>query len=68
MRFVEGMPMKTGTFGGRQAGAVDGPAADKHYQRAMAKHGERQGFHMMQVCHLVWSAASRPGYLKHTCV
>lgn len=29
MRYVEEMSMKTGTFGQRQAGAVDGPAADK---------------------------------------
>lgn len=66
MRYVEEMSMKTGTLGQRQAGAVDGPAADKLYQRAIAKHGERQGSYMMQVCRLVWSLACRPGYSKHT--
>lgn len=66
MDFIEAMAMKAGTFGQRQAGAVDGPVADKLYQRAIAKHGERTGSYMMQVCRLVWSLASRPGYSKTT--
>jgi len=32
----------------------------------MAKHGERQGPYMMQVCRLVWSLACGQGYSKHT--
>lgn len=66
MDMVEEMEMKVGKFGQRQAGAVDGPAADRLYRKAMEKHGERQGSYMMQVCRLVWSLASRPGYAKAT--
>ncbi|MBB4837256.1 hypothetical protein HNP52_000307 [Sphingomonas kyeonggiensis] len=66
MDFVEAMAMKIGAFGQRQAGAVDGPVADKLYKNAIAKHGERTGSYMMQVCRLVWSLASRPGYSKLT--
>jgi len=66
MDFIEAMEMKIGTMGQRQANAVDGPAADKLYKRAVAKHGERTGAYMMQVCRLVWSHASRPGYSKAT--
>lgn len=66
MDFIEAMEMKVGTLGQRQAAAVDGPTADKLYQRAVAKHGERTGAYMMQVCRLVWSLASRPGYSKVT--
>ncbi|WP_380925402.1 hypothetical protein [Sphingomonas leidyi] len=66
MDFVEAMPMKVGTFGQRQAGAVDGPVADRLYKNAVEKHGERTGSYMMQVCRLVWSLASRPGYSKTT--
>ncbi len=60
------MAMKVGFFGTRRAGAIDGPAADALYERAVAKHGERQGAYMMQVCRLVWNHASRPGYAKAT--
>ncbi|WCT73971.1 hypothetical protein PQ455_01680 [Sphingomonas naphthae] len=63
---VEAMAMKIGIFGDRQAGAIDAPAADKLYARARAKHGERQGSYMMQVCRLVWNQAMRPGYSKAT--
>lgn len=66
MDFIEAMEMKVGTFGQRQAGAVDGPVADKLYKSAIKKHGERTGSYMMQVCRLVWSLASRPGYSKLT--
>lgn len=58
--------MRVGIFGARQASAVDGPAADKLYAKAKAKHGERQGSYMMQVCRLVWNHACRPGYRKAT--
>lgn len=66
MESVDAMAMKVGVFGTRRAGAIDGPAADALYMKARAKHGERQGAYMMQVCRLVWNHASRPGYAKAT--
>ncbi len=60
------MAMKAGRFGTRIAGKIDGPAADTLYEKARAKHGERQGGYMMQVCRLVWNHAARPGYSKAT--
>jgi len=66
MNMVDEMAMKVGVFGTRRAGAIDGPAADALYKSARAKHGERQGAYMMQVCRLVWNHASRPGYSKTT--
>ncbi len=66
MDMVEATEMKVGTFGARQAKAIDATAADKLYAKAKAKHGERQGGYMMQVCKLVWNQARRPGNSKIT--
>jgi hypothetical protein len=66
MNAVEAMAMKVGLLGTRRAGAIDGPSADKLYEKAREKHGERQGAYMMQVCRLVWNMAARPGYSKTT--
>jgi hypothetical protein len=66
MTAVEEMAMKSGKLGTRQASAVDGPSADRLYEKAVIKHGERQGAYMMQVCRLVWNMAARPGYSKVT--
>lgn len=61
MNAVDAMEMRTGTFGLRQASAIDATAADKLYRKAREKHGERQGALMMQVCRLVWNQAVRHG-------
>ncbi|WP_419827698.1 tyrosine-type recombinase/integrase [Sphingomonas sp.] len=61
MDAVDAIEMRTGTFGLRQAAAVDAAAADTLYRKAREKHGERQGAYMMQVCRLVWNQAVRYG-------
>lgn len=59
MGMVEAVEMKVGVFRTRQARAVDAAAVDPLYKKARAKHGERQGSYMMQVCRLVWNQAVR---------
>lgn len=59
MDMVEQVEMKVGVFGTRQAKTIDATAADRLYKKAKAKHGERQGSYMMQVCRLVWNQAAR---------
>jgi hypothetical protein len=59
MDMVEGIEMRAGTFGQRRAAAIDATASDALYKKARAKHGERQGSYMMQVCRLVWNQAAR---------
>ncbi len=59
MDMVVDMEMKVGRFGTGQAKAVDATASDALYKKAKAKHGERQGSYMMQVCRLVWNQGAR---------
>jgi hypothetical protein len=50
--------LKKGTFGESKAGAVDGSAADKLYEKCKPK-GERQAAYMMSTCRAVWGWAAR---------
>lgn len=59
MEMVSAIEMKVGRFGTRQAKVIDATAADALYKKAKAKHGDRQGSYMMQVCRLVWNQAAR---------
>ncbi len=59
MDMVAAIEMRAGTVGQRRAAAFDATAADALYKKAKAKHGERQGSYMMQVCRLVWNQGVR---------
>jgi len=50
--------MEVGVFGTRQV-IHDTTAADNLYRKAKAKHGDRQGSYVTQVCRLVLNHAGR---------